>query len=74
MKILDDELEREILNTIGVDRMGIFKMYQDLNVSRQHFERNFVMEEPFEELLSEKVWAAFLYFDMSRAIDRSINK
>ena len=75
IQILDCNLEKEVLETIGIDREGIFKMYRDLNVSRSYFERmNFVMEEPVDESLSEKVWAGFLSFDMSRSLNLALGQ
>ena len=70
MKILSDELEEEVLNTIGIDRAGIFSMYLANKSSRQEFERNFVMQEPTEAALSGKIWSEFLSFDAKNTINK----
>lgn len=66
MQILSDELEKDVLNIIGIDRLGVFKMYRDYKICRSHFERNFVMDEGLEANLAERVYRGFLCFDMSQ--------
>lgn len=80
VKILSSEIEKEVMEVIGVDRSGILKMYHDAKKGRAYFERrNFVVEEDFEQRLADKVWNGFKSFDDERifaaeSIGAAINK